>query len=133
MDEAWVFNEGEEFSYLSKSEFIENLKTRTKDLVLRNIKLYQALPKSDEAQIIGRQLLRSATSVGANYRASCRSRSRAEFFAKLSVTIDEADESLFWMEVLEESAIVEARKLTSLKAETLEILKILSKARSSTK
>ncbi len=133
MDENWEFNEANEFPYLGKEEFIESLKTRTKNLVLRYIKLFQALPKSQEAGIIGKQLLRAATSVGANYRASCRSRSKGEFYSKLSITVEEADEALFWLEILEEAGIVEAVKLTSLKAETLEILKILAKARGSTK
>ncbi|WP_373514583.1 four helix bundle protein [Persicitalea sp.] len=93
------------------------------------MKLYQSLPASEEARIIGKQLLRSPSSTGANYRAACRARSQAEFFSKLSITIEEADESLFWLEILEESGIVEERKLASLKAETTEILKILAKAR----
>lgn len=124
-------NEGEEFPYLAKSDFIETVKLRTKNLVLRHIKLFQALPSTEEARIIGKQLLRSATSTGANYRAACRARSKAEFFSKLSITIEEADESLFWLEILEEAKIVEEKKLSALKSETIEILKILSKARSS--
>ena len=105
------------------------MKLRTKKLVLRHIKLFQALPKSEEARIIGKQLLRSASSTGANYRAVCRARSKAEFFSKLSITIEEADETLFWLEILEEAGIMEEKKLASLKTETTEILKILAKAR----
>ena len=100
-------------------------------MVLRHIKLFQALPPTEEAKIIGKQLLRSATSTGANYRAACRARSKAEFFSKLSVTIEEADESLFWLEIMEEAGIMDEKKLYALKSETTEILKILSKARSS--
>lgn len=128
MDQKWEVNE-EGFPYSGKSEFIEMIKLRTKNLVLRHIRLFQALPASEEAKVIGKQLLRSATSTGANYRAACRARSKAEFFSKLSITIEEADESLFWLEILEESGIVEERKLSALKSETIEILKILSKAR----
>lgn len=131
MEHNWEVNEGEEFPYLAKSDFIETVKLRTKNLVLRHIKLFQALPSTEEARIIGKQLLRSATSTGANYRAACRARSKAEFFSKLSITIEEADESLFWLEILEEAKIVEEKKLSALKSETIEILKILSKARSS--
>ncbi len=70
-----------------------DLKVRTKVFALRVIRAYRALPSSDEARVIGRQLLRSATSVGANYRAACRARSRAEFIAKLGIVLEEADEA----------------------------------------
>lgn len=129
MDNDWWVEESSENGYQIKSEFADAMKLRTKKLVLRHIKLFQALPKSEEARIIGKQLLRSASSTGANYRAACRARSKAEFFSKLSITIEEADESLFWLEILEEAGIMEEKKLTSLKIETTEILKILAKAR----
>ena len=96
MDKEWWVEESAEKEYQVRSDFVEAMKERTKKLVLRHIKLYQALPTTDEARIIGKQLLRSATSTGANYRASCRARSKGEFFSKLSITIEEADESLFW-------------------------------------
>jgi len=73
-------------------EYREAFKQRLKLFALRAIKLYQALPKTGEAQIIGKQLLRSATSVAANYRASCRARSGKEFQSKLSIVVEEADE-----------------------------------------
>ncbi|GHB76247.1 hypothetical protein GCM10007390_32670 [Persicitalea jodogahamensis] len=133
MEKDWWVEESAEYEYQARADFVEAMRERTKKLVLRHIKLYQALPSNEEARIIGKQLLRSATSTGANYRASCRARSKAEFFSKLSITIEEADESLFWLEILEEAGIVEEKKLVSLKAETFEILKILSKARSSTR
>jgi four helix bundle protein len=115
-----------------KEAFIEEFKKRTKTFTLRNIKVFQSLPKTDEAKIIGKQLLRSASSVGANYRAVCRARSQAEFFAKLSITIEEADESLFWLEILVESQIVTENKLADLMKEAEEIIKVLSKARKNT-
>ena len=115
-----------------KEAFIEELKKRTKTFTLRNIKVFQSLPKTDEAKIIGKQLLRSASSVGANYRAVCRARSQAEFFAKLSITIEEADESLFWLEILVESQIVTENKLADLMKKAEEIIKVLSKARKNT-
>lgn len=77
-------------------------------------------------------LLRSSTSMAANYRAACRARSSKEFFAKLSIVVEETDETLFWLEVLEEAEMITAEKLTFLKAETTEILKILAKARKNT-
>ena len=129
MDNDWWVEESSENGYQIKSEFADAMKLRTKKLVIRHIKLFQALPKSEEARIIGKQLLRSASSTGANYRAVCRARSKAEFFSKLSITIEEADETLFWLEILEEAGIMEEKKLASLKTETTEILKILAKAR----
>ena len=76
-------------------EFRDKMQKRTKAFVLRVIKLCQSLPKSNEANVIGKQLLRSATSVGANYRASCRARSPKEFYSKICIVIEEADESMF--------------------------------------
>ena len=115
-----------------KNEFIENMKKRTKLYVIRSTKLFQSLPKTDEARIFGKQFLRSASSVAANYRAVCRARSRAEFFAKLSITVEEADESLFWLEILVETDIMPESRLKDLMQEAEEILKILSKARKNT-
>ena len=116
---------------LAKETFVNDLKDRTKQFVLRSIKLFRALPSTEEARIIGKQFLRSASSVGANYRAVCRSRSQKEFFAKLSITIEEADESLFWLQIITESGILPVEKLNSLMQEAEEIVKILSKARKS--
>lgn len=129
MDNDWWVEESAEHEYQAKFDFVEAMRERTKKLVLRHIKLYQSIPPTEEARIIGKQLLRSASSTGANYRAACRARSKADFFSKLSVTIEEADESLFWLEILEESRIMEEKKLSLLKIETNEILKILAKAR----
>ena len=109
--------------------FREMMQQRTKQFALRIIKLYQALPKSGEAQIIGKQILRSATSVGANYRASCRARSSKEFYSKLSIVIEEADESMFWLELLNESGIIKANLLHDITNETEEIIKVLVSAR----
>jgi len=90
----------------------DDLRDPTKQFALRLVRLYRALPSREEARIIGRQLLRSGTSVGANYRAACRARSRAEFVAKLGIVLEEADETVFWLELLQESEIVTAQKLT---------------------
>lgn len=116
----------------AKSEFIESFKKRTKLYVVRSTKLFQSLPKTEEARIFGKQFLRSASSMAANYRAACRARSKAEFFAKLSITIGEADETLFWLEILVETAIMPESRLKELMQEAEEILKVLSKARKNT-
>lgn len=88
------------------------------------MRLYRALPHREEARVIGRQLLRSGTSVGANYRAACRARSRAEFVAKLGIVLEEVDETVFWLELLQESEIVSASKLGPLVQEARELTSI---------
>jgi four helix bundle protein len=110
-------------------KYRNELKQRTKQFTLRIIKLYQSLPKTTEAQIIGKQLFRSGTSVGANYRAACRARSNAEFHSKISIVIEEADESMFWLEVLWETDIVKQELLQDLYNENEEILKIMVTSR----
>jgi four helix bundle protein len=87
----------------------EQLRARTKKFALRIIRLFQKLPRTPEAQILGKQLLRSGTSVGANYRAAGRARSGAEFSAKIGVVVEEADETVFWLECLVESGYRKAR------------------------
>ena len=116
-----------------KRDFVSQLQDRTKHFVLRSIKVFKALPSTEEARIVGKQFLRSASSVGANYRAVCRARSQNEFFAKISVTIEEADESLFWMEIMAEAGILPSEKLSALMAEAEELVKILAKARKNTR
>jgi four helix bundle protein len=110
-------------------ELAERLKRRTKEFGLRVIRLFRALPKSGEALVIGRQLLRSGTSVGANYRAVCRARSRAEFIAKMGVVIEEADESLYWLEMLEDAGVLSKTRLGPLKTEANELVAIFVAAR----
>ena len=97
-------------------------KSRTKQLALRVIRLVEALPPSRTAEVIGKQMIRSATSVGANYRAACRGKSTADLIAKLSIVEEEADESLYWMELLVEAGLIPAEKVASLMSETNEIL-----------
>nr|WP_295930411.1 four helix bundle protein [uncultured Dyadobacter sp.] len=116
----------------NKELFVNGLRDRTKSFVLRSIRLFRSLPVNEEAKVIGKQFLRSSSSVGANYRAVCRSRSQREFYAKLSVTIEEADESLFWMEIIRDTGLLPSEKLQSLMQEAEEIVKILSKARKNT-
>lgn len=110
-------------------EYREQMKGRLKNFALRVIKLYQALPNTGEAQVIGKQLLRLATSVAANYRAACRGRSGKEFFSKLSLVVEEADESLFWLELLSESGVMTNNQLSAIMIESEEIVKIMATAR----
>lgn len=102
------------------------LKDRTKQFAIRLIGLFRALPRTDEARIMGKQLLRSATSVAANYRSVCRARSRADFVAKLGVVVEEADETTFWLELLCDSGTVHKDRLQDLIQESSELLAILA-------
>ena len=106
----------------------EAMRRRTKQFALRIIKLSRALPKTDEARVVGRQLLRSGTSVGANYRAVCRARSQKEFVSKMGVVVEEADETAYWLELLVEGEMVPAHKLRLLMKEANELLAIFSKS-----
>jgi four helix bundle protein len=89
----------------------EELRNRTKHFALRIVRLFQHLPHSPEAQVLGKQLLRCGTSVGANYRATGRARSRAEFISKMDMVVEEADETVFWLECRMESGIVKSELL----------------------
>jgi four helix bundle protein len=102
----------------------EEMKARTKKYALRVIKVVQALPNDRVANVLGSQLLRAGTSVGANYRAVCRAKSTADFMHKLKIVEEECDESLFWMELLIESGILSQKKLGELMKEGGEILAI---------
>ena len=97
-------------------------KERTKKLALRIIRVVEALPKNRSADVIGKQLLRSATSVGANYRAACRGKSALDVIAKLGIVEEEADESIYWMELLIEGGFIPETKLKDLLTETNEIV-----------
>jgi four helix bundle protein len=100
------------------------LKDRTKRFALQVIRLCRTPPRSQEAAIISRQLLRSATSVGANYRAVCRARSTADFISKLGIVLEEADETLFWIELLVESAAAHPEQTASVSREANELVSI---------
>ena len=104
--------------------FSQDLKQRTKEFALRIIKLFSALPKSVEAQVIGKQILRSGTSVGAQYREACRARSTAEFVSKMQSGLQELDETSYWMELLAESKVVNAKRLESLQDEANQLTAI---------
>ena len=109
----------------------EDLKKRTKEYALRIIKLVKTLPNTVEGRVISNQLIRSGTSVGANYRAVCRARSRAEFISKLGIVIEEADESAFWLEIIIETNIIKERRIDLLLQETNEIVAIMVSSKNS--
>jgi four helix bundle protein len=104
----------------------EELRNRTKRFALRVIRLFQRLPRTGEAQVLGKQLLRSATSIGANYRVAGRGRSRAEFVSKMGIVVEEADETVFWIECLMESGILKPELVTDLLAEANELVAIFA-------
>jgi four helix bundle protein len=97
-------------------------KERTKRLGLRVIRLVEALPSSRAGDVIGKQILRSATSVGSNYRAACRAKSAADMIAKLDIVLEETDETLFWLEIIVEAGMLPMTKLQDLMQETNEII-----------
>jgi len=101
-----------------------DLKKRTKAFALRILKLVDALPKTTAGRAFVSQIVRSGTSVAANYRSACRAKSTADFVAKMSIVEEEADETLFWLELLEESELVTAAKLTAIKQEANELIAI---------
>ncbi len=102
----------------------EDLRNRTMDFALRVVRMFSQLPKSTQAQVLGKQLLRSGTSVGANYREAFRGRSKAEFVAKCGDCLREVEESAYWLELLVVAGIVPAAKLEPLRKEADELTAI---------
>jgi len=103
----------------------ENLSKRTKEFALRIIKMVENFPGTKSSKIIGDQILRSVTSLASNYRASCLAKSRRDFINKLKIVEEETDESIFWLELIEESGIFSKDKLAPIKTEAYQILKII--------
>lgn len=102
------------------------LKLRTKQFAIRIVRLFHSLPATDEARTLGKQLLRSGTSVAANYRAVCRARSKAEFIAKLGIVVEEIDETVFWLELFAETGVVRESRMGSITQEANELLAIFT-------
>jgi four helix bundle protein len=100
------------------------LKHRTKAFAIRIVKLFRSLPHSPDAQTLGKQILRSGTSVAANYRAVCRARSKAEFISKMGVVLEEADETVFWLELLTETGVPSQERTQDLLKEANELLAV---------
>ena len=103
----------------------DEMKKRTRVFALRIIRLTESLPKTKTADVIGKQLLRCGTSVGANYRASCRAKSQADFIAKMGIVEEEADETIYWMELIVEAGLVEKERMTSLLEEANQLVAIV--------
>ncbi len=110
-------------------DFAENLGKRTKSFAIDIIKYGQKLPKNEESFVIKKQLFKSATSVAANYRAVCRGRSNAEFYSKLCIVVEEADETVFWLEMIQDSGINKGDENTKLQKEGNELLAIFSSSK----
>jgi four helix bundle protein len=110
----------------------EELKERTKDFALRIIKLVAALPKTVEGRAIAAQIVHSGTSVAANYRSACRARSRVEFIAKIGVVLEEADETLLWLELIVAAKLIPSSRIDSLLREADESVAIMAATRKST-
>ena len=111
---------------MNNLEFATKMQGRTKAFAVQVVKFYGKLPKSEEARVLGRQLLRSGTSVAANYRAACRAKSDADFISKMGTVVEETDETNFWFELLEESGVCTGSVVQPLKTEADELLRICS-------
>lgn len=107
----------------------DELKKRTQKFALNVINLVESFPKSKTGDVIGRQLLKSATSVGANYRSACRAKSKADFISKISIVEEEADESLYWLELIVESKLIDKSKLKELIQEAGELTAIFTSSK----
>ena len=116
---------------MTNAEFNELFRKRTKDFAVRVLKFLSAIPYNACTKIMTFQLGKSATSVGANFRAFCRGRSKNEKFSKICIVVEEADECLYWIELFTETGYGEASELNWLSGESLEILKVTSKIKSS--
>ena len=108
-----------------------DLKARTKQFALRVMKMVDALPRTIQGRTIAKQIIRSATSVAANYRAACRARSRAQFIAKIGVVEEEADESCFWLELIIDSGLLTDERIRPLLSEAGELVAIMAASRKS--
>ena len=111
---------------MNSLEKANELRQRTKKFAIRVVNLFRSLPRTPEGQVLGKQLLRSGTSVAANYRAVCRARSKAEFISKLGVVVEEADEAVFWIELLGDCSIVKPERLHELLREANELVALFS-------
>ena len=119
-----MFSIGNRKSAIGNSMTPKEMQARTKAFAVRVIKLADALPRGLAPQVIGRQLIRSATSVGAKYRAACRAQSRAEFAAKLSIVVEESDESLYWLELVRETGLLRPELLSAIIKEANQLVAI---------
>jgi len=107
----------------------QELQQKLKSYALRCVKLHENLPKSEVSKVIGNQLLRSAFSAAANYRAACNAQTKKSFVAKLSIVFEEIDETAFWIEMIEETKLLPLQKLNLLHTEAIELTKIIASSR----
>ncbi|MGS2738511.1 four helix bundle protein [Sinomicrobium sp. M5D2P17] len=115
---------------MTNAEFNERMKNRTLEYAVRVLGFLEAFPKNVSTKVVGYQLAKSSTSVGANFRAFCRGRSAKECYTKICIVVEEADECLYWMELLKKSGISNITELNELSVEGFEILKIVAKIKS---
>ena len=111
---------------MNNLDFAKKMQDRTMTFAVNAVKFYAKLPRTDEARVSGKQFLRSGTSVGANYRAVCRAKSDADFISKMGTVVEEADESVFWLELMENAGICNPSIIQPLKTEANELLRICS-------
>jgi four helix bundle protein len=109
---------------MNKLDQASALQTRTKQFAIRVVHVVRAVPSSREGNVLGNQLLRCGTAVAANYRAVCRARSKAEFISKMGIVVEEADETIFWLEILADTGVVKPERLVDLLNEANELLAI---------
>jgi four helix bundle protein len=114
----------DDYSTMGTLQKAAELKQRTKLFAIRIVKLFRSLPHSPDAQTLGKQVLRSGTSVAANYRAVCRARSKAEFISKMGIVVEEADETVFWLELLSETDVLRPERTIEILKEANELLAI---------
>lgn len=121
------------YSENERFEFIGRLQQRTKKFAIEVIEMCNQLPKGKASDVISYQIIKSATSQAANYRAACRARSKAEFFAKMSIVVEESDETDFWLEMLKDAKLIDEVTFQKLHNESEELLRIFSSARKNSK
>jgi four helix bundle protein len=114
----------DDYSTMGTIQKAAELKQRTKLFAIRIVKLFRSLRHTPDAQTLGKQVLRSGTSVAANYRAVCRARSKAEFISKMGIVLEEADETVFWLELLNETDVLRPERTMDLLKEANELLAI---------
>lgn len=108
---------------MNNLEFAKKMQERTRKFAVQIVKFFTRLPRTDEARVLGKQLLRAGTSVGANYRAACRSKSDADFISKMGTVVEEADESGYWLDLLESSGVCAQTSVQPLMSEADELLR----------
>ena len=117
---------------IEKSAFVEEMRRRTKQLAIDTILICKNLEKCKASDVVSYQLIKAATSTGANYRAACKARSKREFFSKICIVNEEIDETIYWFEIVEEASLLpNSQKLKQLSSEAQELAKIISKAKDS--